>query len=138
MSILLPQMGDIPIPQSSPISQPYWDGCARGELLFQRCTACGGITHTPALLCSHCCSRELQWEASDGFGSVYSWTTVWRPQMPEFTVPYVAVIVDMREGWQILSNLVGCEPESVSIGMRVHVEFHRLSSGVVLPLVRAI
>jgi uncharacterized OB-fold protein len=80
----------------------------------------------------------LEWEASDGFGSVYSWTTVWRPQMPAFTVPYVAVIVDMSEGWQMLSNLIGCEPESVNIGMRVQVEFHRIRSGVALPLFRPV
>ena len=34
-------------------------------------------------------------------------------RLPSFTVPYVAIIVDMDEGWQILSNLIGCEHDAV-------------------------
>ena len=44
MTLLKPQTGNIPRPFAGAFSQPYWDGCARGELLFQRCTACNGIT----------------------------------------------------------------------------------------------
>ena len=67
---------------------------------------------------------------------VYSWTTVWRPQTPAFTVPYVAIVVDMVENWQILSNLVGCEHDVVSVGMSVAVEFHPVQDGMVLPYFR--
>ena len=44
MTLLEPQRGDIPRPHPSRWSAPYWEGCARGELLFQRCGDCGGIT----------------------------------------------------------------------------------------------
>jgi uncharacterized protein len=138
MTILEPQTGDIPLPFPSFISKPYWEGCARGELLFQRCGHCNGITHTPAVMCAHCTSRELTWEPSAGTGEVYSWTTVWRPQTPAFTVPYTAVIVDMDEGWQILSNLISCEHDAATIGMRVSVEFHPLREGIVLPYFRPV
>jgi uncharacterized OB-fold protein len=139
MTILEPQAGHIPHPYPTIVSQPYWDGCARGELLFQRCGDCGGITHTPALMCAHCTSRNLHWEKSAGTGSIYSWTTVWRPQTPAFTVPYTAIIVDMDEGWQILSNLIGCEPDAAHIGMRVQVEFHPVAnSDITLPYFRPI
>ena len=60
---------------------------------------------------------------------MYSWTTVWRPQTPAFTVPYAAVIVDMDEGWQMLSNLIGCEHDAVHVGMPVEVEFHPIHDG---------
>ena len=137
-SLLQPQAGDIPHPFPSVVSQPYWDGCARGELLFQRCGECGGITHTPAMICSHCCARALSWERSAGTGSIYSWTTVWRPQTPAFTVPYTAVIVELDEGWKMLSNLVGCEPDEPEVGMRVQVEFHPITGGITLPYFRPI
>ena len=136
MTALRPQQGDIPRPWPTPWSQPYWEGCRRGELLFQRCGACGGATHTPAALCSHCSSRDLSWERSSGTGSVYSWTTVWRPQTPAFEVPYTAVIVEMDEGWHILSNLVGCEHDAVHVGLRVAVEFHALDDEITLPYFR--
>jgi len=133
MTLLKPQTGDIPVPYPSVVSRPFWDGCARGELLYQRCADCGGITHTPAVMCAHCTTRDLTWERSAGTGAVYSWTTIWRPQTPAFTVPYTAVIVDVDEGWQMLSNLVGCEHDAVDVGMRVEVEFHRLNDEITLP-----
>ena len=55
---------------------------------------------------------------------------------PSFEVPYAAIIVDMDEGWQILSNLIGCEHDAVEIGMRVEVEFHEMDGGFTLPYFR--
>jgi uncharacterized OB-fold protein len=136
VTTLQPQTGAIPLPTPSELSRPFWDGCNRGELLFQRCGACGRATHTPAYICAHCTSPALTWERSAGTGSVYSWTTVWRPQMPAFEVPYVAIIVDLDEGWQFLSNLIGCEVDDVEVGMRVEVEFHPVEGGFQLPYFR--
>jgi uncharacterized OB-fold protein len=138
MTDLAPQTGDIPVPFPSPLTQPFWDGCDRRELLFQRCRDCGKATHTPAYICAHCTSRALVWERSTGRGAVYSWTTVWRPQVPTFEVPYVAIIVTMDEGWEILSNLVGCPHDAVRVGLRVEVDFHEINGGVVLPYFRPI
>ncbi len=138
MTLLLPQTPAIPHPTPSVVSQPYWDGCRRGELLFQRCRDCLGITHTPALVCAHCSSPDLSWERSTGRGVIYSWTTVWRPQTPEFSVPYAPIIVDMDEGWQVLSNLIGCEHDQVAVGRRVEVQFHPLSDQISLPYFRLV
>ena len=33
MSLLQPQAEGIPLPTVTEVSQPFWDGCARGELL---------------------------------------------------------------------------------------------------------
>ena len=104
MSLLLPQSGDIPLPQPGPISEPYCQGCREGVLRFQRCLDCSAPTHTPALMCAVCASRSLVWVDSSGNGEIYSWTRVWRPVTPDFVTPYVPVIVAMEEGWFILSN----------------------------------
>ncbi len=136
MTVLGPQTGAIPAPYPGPLTQPFWDGCARRELLFQRCGQCRHATHTPAYVCSNCASQDLTWERSAGTGSIYSWTTVWRPQIPAFEVPYVAIIVAMDEEWEILSNLIGCAPDDVAIGMRVEVDFHDVQGGFTLPYFR--
>jgi uncharacterized OB-fold protein len=136
VSVLEPQRGAIAPPLASPLSQPFWDGVERGELRFQRCADCGLATHTPAHLCAHCTSRALSWERSAGTGSVYSWTAIWRPQIPAFEVPYVAVIVELDEGWQMLSNLIGCGVDEVEIGMRVVVDFQPMHGGFRLPYFR--
>lgn len=133
MTVLRPQGGGIPLPEPGPVSAPYWEGCAAGELRFQRCRDCGAATHTPALLCQHCTSPELEWALSSGRGIVYSWTTVWRPSTPAFEVPYVPLIVEMEEGWLMLADLVGCEPDEVRIGLPVGVEFFAHPGGITLP-----
>jgi uncharacterized OB-fold protein len=138
MTMLGPQTGAIPPPTPSELSEPFWDGCKRGALMFQRCDVCGHATHTPAFICSNCASESLRWERSSGRGTIYSWTTVWRPQMPAFEVPYVAIIVDVEEGWQLLSNLIGCTVDDVEIGMPVEVEFHPITGGFVLPYFRPV
>ena len=45
--------------------------------------------------------------------------------MPGFAaaVPYVVSYVQLEEGPQLLTNIVGCDPDAVSIGMAVKVEF---------------
>jgi uncharacterized OB-fold protein len=137
MTLLTPQTGDIPKPFPTTISQPYWDGLRRRELLFQRCGKCNGISHTPAVVCAHCNARDqLSWERSAGTGTVYSWTTVWRPQTPAFTVPYTAIVVELDEGWHMLSNLIDCEHDEAEIGMRVEVVFHPLDDKITLPYFR--
>jgi uncharacterized OB-fold protein len=133
MTLLTPQHGDIPKPHPTLVSRPYWDGLRRGELLFQRCGACNGITHTPAIVCAHCNGRVLSWERSSGHGTIYSWSTVWRPQTPAFTVPYTAIIVALDEGWHMLSNLVGCEHDEAEVGLRVEVVFHPIDGEITLP-----
>ena len=58
---------------------------------------------------------------------------MWRPQTPAFTVPYAPIIVELEEGWQMLSNLVGCEHDEVHVGLPVEVVFHALADGSTLP-----
>jgi uncharacterized OB-fold protein len=134
--VLQPQTGQIPVPQPTILSRPYWSAAKRGELVVQRCTDCGGYTHTPALLCARCTGRNLEWVTSAGTGTVYSWTSVWRPQTPAFVVPYVPMIVDMDEGWQMLANLVDATVEDVHVGLRVQVVFHPLDDEITLPYFR--
>lgn len=131
--ILQPQSPDIPLPVPTLYSQPYWDGCQVGELRYQTCRDCGVITMDPAPACCGCFSANLDWEVSAGMGEVYSWTTVWRPQTPAFTVPYVAVIVELDEGFWLLANLIGCPVEAVQVGMRVKATFVEMSDEITLP-----
>lgn len=133
MAKLEPQTGAIPEPYPSLTSRPFWEACKQGKLTYQRCRSCGGATWSPAYACSHCYSTDLEWAESSGKGEVFSWTVVWRPQTPDFTVPYAAVVMRMDDGYDFLSNMIGCEPDDIHIGMRAEVVFHRLNDDVTLP-----
>ncbi len=126
----------IPLPQPTALSQPHWDGCKRGELLVQRCLDCQGYVFIPQQACTHCLSDRLEWVRSSGTGTLYSYTTVYRPQQPSFETPYVSAIIEVEEGWYMLTNLIGLEPEDVRIGMPVEVDFHELSEEITLPYFR--
>jgi uncharacterized OB-fold protein len=53
--------------------------------------------------------------------------------MPAFVVPYAPAIIDVDEGYQMISNIVDCDSEHIHLGMRVAVEFHPIGGGMVLP-----
>jgi len=134
--MLQPQPAGIPVPNPSAASKPYWEGCVRGELLYQRCDDCGTIVLRPGTLCGQCLGRSLSWARSSGLGTLYSWTVVWRPQRPSFTVPYAPAIVTLDEGFRMVSSVVGCEPEELTAGMPLAVEFHPASDEISLPYFR--
>jgi uncharacterized OB-fold protein len=134
MTILRPQRTGIPLPEPTPVSGPFWDGCAVKELRYQRCSQCGRAEFDPAWVCRACGSDRLVWQVSKGRGEIYSHTVVWRPQTPEFTVPYAVVIVAFDEGFMLLTNLIGCAVDKVRIGLRVRVIFHDVGD-IMLPYV---
>jgi uncharacterized OB-fold protein len=123
MTRLEAQTEGIPLPHPSDISRPFWDGCRDGRLLFQRCLTCDHVVFEPAPMCRWCTSRSLQWEQSKGGGKIYSWTIAYRPQTNAFTIPYAPVIVDLDEGFQMLSNIIDCDTDDLTVGLRVQVDF---------------
>ena len=126
----------IPLPRPTQLSRPHWDGCRAGVLRYQRCRDCGIAVFVPLPVCAGCFGDGLEWADSSGRGTVYSYTVVHRPQRPVFAVPYVVVIAELEEGWQMLSNLVGCEPADVRIGLPIEVVFRRMSDEITLPYFR--
>ncbi|OBH05764.1 hypothetical protein A5696_25105 [Mycobacterium sp. E2699] len=129
---LRPQTGPVPHAASQQ-SIPFWQGCRSGELRYQRCEACGLANFPPTEHCRQCLSAELHWERGGGLGEVYSWTLVHRAVTPEFEPPYAPAIVTLDEGYQMLTNLVGVNPEDLAIGLRVQVQFHAVGADVTLP-----
>ena len=129
-------MSQIPLPQPTDISRPHWEGCREGKLRVQRCGDCEAFVFIPQPLCTNCQSRSLEWVESSGRGSIYSLTTVHRPQRPEFDVPYTVAIVELDEGWYMLSNLIDCSDEQRRIGQAVEVCFEKMSDEITLPYFR--
>lgn len=123
---LHPQGEGIPILRTSPLTTTFWDGVEAGELRYQRCRACGFPVFNPAHVCRSCTSSDLEWQVSAGLGTVYSYTICHRPMTPDFTTPYAPVLVDLDEGYQMLSDLVGCDAADLQVGMRVKVLFHKI------------
>lgn len=124
----------IPLPEPSELTRPFWEGCRQGELRVQRCDDCGRRFFTPLPACPACLSRNWAWVASSGAGTLYSFTVVRRPARPDRPVPYVIGLIDLDEGWTMMSNVVDCDPDRLRCGARVAVRFQPLSDEIVLPM----
>ena len=106
-------------------TEHFWRGGARGELVFLRCSACATYIHPPAPVCPVCLGRDHEPAAVSGRGEVVTFTINHQPWNPTVEVPYVIAIVELDEqkGLRLATNIVGCPPEEVRIGMRVRVTF---------------
>ena len=93
----------------------------RGEFTYQRCLACQAAVFYPRLACPSCGSTELSWHVSSGAGTIYS-TTV---SAPREAPPYAVVLVDLDDGFRMMSRADGIVPEKVAIGMRVQAAIVR-------------
>ena len=124
-----------PLPQPTPWSQPFWEGCKRHELLVQKCQDCQKIIFYPKLFCPQCLSSNLEWIKASGRGKIYSYMGVYSYQPTEFDddLPYVVVIVELEEGVRMMSNIIGCSPEKVQCDMPVEVVFDDLTEEFTLP-----
>ena len=127
-----------PLPEITPESRGFWEGCKRHELLIQRCRECGTFRHYPRLMCPNCGSWDTEWFRVSGKGRVYTWTLAVQPFHPGFAedVPYAAVVVELDEGVRMVANIIDTNPEDLYIGMPLEVVFDDVTEEVTLPRFR--
>lgn len=124
-----------PLPSMSPETKTFWEGCHKGELLIQRCRDCGTFQFYPRAVCASCLSLNIEWVKSSGKGQVYTYTVIYQNRSPGFVdeVPYVLAYIDLEEGVRMMSNVINCPPEDVTIGMPVEVIFEHATGEITLP-----
>ena len=123
-------------PVPTPESEAFWQACAEGRLLIQRCNACGHQQFYPRALCTACSSPEVALVEAAGSGRVKSFTIIRRAVTEAYAddVPYVVALIELVEGPTMMSNIVECEAEDVFIGMSVSVRFEPRSGDISLPV----
>lgn len=119
----------------SALTRGFWDACGEHRLVRPVCRTCGHNFFVPQLVCPRCHSEDWAYVESSGRGSVSAFTVVHRAPVAGLRCPYVVAVIDLDEGWFMMSNVVGCAPEDVRIGLRVGVEFETRDDGV-LPIFR--
>ncbi|MGH7771962.1 MAG: Zn-ribbon domain-containing OB-fold protein [Candidatus Binatia bacterium] len=112
-----------------PEAKPFWASLKEHRLTAQRCSACGKFfPFPPKAFCPNCLSSEYEWAPVSGKGKVYSHVTYHRAWHPAYQdkVPYNVSLIELDEGVRMVSNVVGCPPEEVQIGLPVEVVFEDL------------
>jgi len=115
-----------PTPLPTPDTAPYWEGAAAGELRIQQCTNCTRYYFYPRPFCPNCGSAEVVWRVVSGRATLVSYVINHRP-VPASDTPVVIALVQLEEGPQLMSNIVGVEPEpaNLPLGLPLLVTFEQ-------------
>jgi len=114
-----------PLPMLNRDNVAFWTGGAQGELLIHRCRSCDYFIHPPSSFCPRCEGRDVSPTPVSGEGVVASFSINYRAWAPDLPVPYVLAFVELVEqpDVRLATNITGCPPEEVHIGMAVRVRF---------------
>lgn len=118
-------MENFPLPEPDSFARPFWDACERFQLEVPMCLSCGHLFLPGAVNCPECWSEDLGTRTLSGIGTVFTFAVYRRTYHPAIPAPYVVALVELHEGLRLVSNIVGCVPEDVQIGMTVQVKFER-------------
>ena len=108
------------------LTEEFWSAAAGHQLVRPVCGDCGRSFFTPRWSCPYCRSENWSYKISTGVGRVYSSTVVYRGPDESWETPYVLAIIDLEEGWSMLSRLLLGQDvplEAPFIGRAVQVSF---------------
>jgi uncharacterized protein len=124
------------LPEPTPETRHFWDGCRAGELRLQRCTDCDGDAYFPPRpFCPKCGSRNVEVFPASGRAVLWSYVINHRPRPDMGEAPYAIAVVKLDEGPTMMTNIVGCPqtPEALRLDMPLKVTFARQSDDISLP-----
>ena len=104
----------------SPLGQ-WLQHLGNGELAYQFSPDANRAVFYPRVVCPFTGSDKLEWRISKGLGTVHA-TTVVHPQQGE---PYNVALIDVDEGFRLMSRVEDIAPKDVRIGMRVRFRVHQ-------------
>jgi uncharacterized protein len=113
----------------SPLAR-YREHLEKGELAYQFDRATGAAVFHPRVIAPKSGSPDLEWRVSAGLGTVHA-TTV---NHPRDGAPYNVALIDLDEGFRMMSRVEEMEPSSVKIGMRVKLRIKAGGEGAAEPL----
>lgn len=113
------------LPQPTPETQHFWDGCKAGELLLQRCADCSKPYFPPRPFCPVCGSRNVEVVRASGKAKLWSYVINHRPRPDIGSEPHSIAVVELEEGPKMMTNIVDCPqtPQALVLDMPVEVKF---------------
>ncbi|MFG2969505.1 OB-fold domain-containing protein [Streptomyces sp. NPDC048288] len=124
-----------PLPQPTLASAEFWASGADGVLRIPHCADCDRYFHPPLPVCPSCRGRSVALAPVSGRAVVVGFSVNHQTWLPDFPPPYVVAVVALAEDdrARLTTNIVGCDPDEVKVGLRVRVRFEH-HDDVHLPL----
>lgn len=117
-------------------AEPFWEATKTKKLMYQYCTSADKAVFYPRQISPYSLKDTLVWRESVGKGEIYAVTVVHKPTLPMYMqkVPYAVAIVEMDEGYRMMTEIVNTDVEKVKVGDRVKVTWEELSEGKNYPV----
>ena len=106
----------------------FWAHLRDGRLMIQRSRSSGKYVFYPRLIAPVSGLDDLEFVEVSGLGTVYSTTTIRRPA--KHGGDHNVCVVDMDEGFRMLSRIVDLDPDLVRIGLRVQAAIELVDFGL--------
>lgn len=121
-------------PESSTLSGPFWEATRERRLVLPWCTGCERAVWFPREVCPNCRGTTFDWRPALGEGEVHT-VTIHPPGLGRDAAegPHAVAMVQLPEGVRMMSNIVGCALEDITVGMAVRVTWLPLDDGRHLP-----
>ena len=97
----------------------FLEYCKKGELAYQVGDD-GKAFFYPRAVAPGTGSDKVEWRVSKGLGTVYTTTVVYTKDQP----PHNVALIDIDEGFRMMSRVEDIDPLQVKIGMRVKAKMH--------------
>jgi uncharacterized OB-fold protein len=127
-----------PLPEITPLTEPFWTAAQSKKLVVQRCAKCDKYQFPPELACTHCGSPDIGWQQVSGRATLYSWTVAHPPMLPYFQErsPWPVVAVELEEGPRMIAGIVDTPVDEYVFGMSLVAAFEKISEDVTLVMFR--
>ncbi|MGE0232707.1 MAG: Zn-ribbon domain-containing OB-fold protein [Flavobacteriaceae bacterium] len=100
-----------------------------GELFYQFSPGARRAIFYPRIACPYTGSADLEWRKSAGRGTIYTLTRLY----PAGAQPYAVALVDMLEGFRLMTRIVDASADDVEIGDRVTLSIRPGENGDACP-----
>lgn len=87
----------------------------KGKLAYQYDVKAQKAIFFPRVIAPETGHTQIEWRESAGLGTVYSFTVI----TPKEGDSYNVVLIDMDEGYRLMSRIEGISIDALHIGMRV-------------------
>jgi uncharacterized protein len=110
-------------------TKAFYDAAREGRFTVPFCTECNKAHWYPRAICPFCSGEKIEWRNATGKGTVYTFSVMRRVKEP-----YVIAHVTLEEGPTMLTNIVECDADKVTIGQPVTVVFQETDNGTPAPM----
>ena len=123
----------IPSPPENVEHTAFWAAANEGKFMVPRCKDTGQFFWYPRNISPFTLSNNVELVEASGKGEIYTYSVMRRAD-PAYVIAYVT----LEEGVSVMTNIVECDPDTVSIGQKVEVAFRDTEGGQKVPVFKPV